>query len=67
MTPTDPNANQDYVQLTREEYDHLCDREEKLSALEAGGVDNWEWYDESLSDYYANQEDERNDDGNESY
>jgi len=22
-----------------------------LSALEAGGVDNWEWYDESISNY----------------
>ena len=23
----------------------------KLNALEAGGVDNWEWYDEALKDY----------------
>ena len=23
----------------------------KLAALEAGGVDNWEWYDESLKEY----------------
>ena len=24
---------------------------EALAALEAGGVDNWEWYGESLRDY----------------
>lgn len=23
----------------------------KLAALESGGVDNWEWYGESISDY----------------
>lgn len=26
--------------------------EAKLQALEAGGVDNWEWYGESLSEYH---------------
>jgi hypothetical protein len=26
----------------------LLNAERKLNALEAGGVDNWEWYDESL-------------------
>lgn len=25
--------------------------EAKLQALEAGGVDNWEWYDESLKEF----------------
>lgn len=25
----------------------------KLAALEAGGVDNWEWYDEALKEYRA--------------
>lgn len=25
---------------------------EKLAALENGGVDDWEWYDESLTDYF---------------
>lgn len=28
----------------------------KLDALEAGGVDNWEWYDESLKDWFAENE-----------
>ena len=27
----------------------------KLAALESGGVDNWEWYGDSLHDYLENQ------------
>ena len=30
----------------------------KLQALEAGGVDNWEWYSESLKDWFKEQDDE---------
>jgi len=30
--------------------------EAKLNALEAGGVDNWEWYGESLKEYNAENE-----------
>jgi len=30
----------------------------KLEALEAGGVDNWEFYDESLTKYYEENEKE---------
>lgn len=29
----------------------LIEAEERLCALEAGGVDNWSWYGDSLSDY----------------
>lgn len=29
-----------------------------LAALEAGGVDNWEWYHESLKDFYKEEEKE---------
>lgn len=29
---------------------------DKLSALEAGGVDNWEWYGESLKEWFAENE-----------
>ena len=36
-------------QITVSEYDQLVKRDEVLSALEAGGVDNWEWYEESLN------------------
>lgn len=27
----------------------------KLAALESGGVDNWEWYGESISDFLKEQ------------
>ncbi|MBU2061727.1 MAG: hypothetical protein KKH44_07770 [Bacteroidetes bacterium] len=29
----------------------LEDAEAKLSALECGGVDNWEWYDQAMEQY----------------
>ena len=34
----------------------LLRAEAKLNALEAGGVDNWEWYGESLKAYHAENE-----------
>ena len=42
--------------ISNKEYEELLDRNRKLSALEAGGVDNWEWYSESLSQYYDDEE-----------
>ncbi len=42
--------------ISKKEYEELLDRNRKLSALEAGGVDNWEWYSESLSQYYGDEE-----------
>lgn len=42
--------------ISKKEYEELKDRNRKLSALEAGGVDNWEWYSESLSQYYDEEE-----------
>lgn len=38
--------------------EELEDRNKKLTALELGGVDNWEWYSESLQDYYFDEEEE---------
>ena len=38
--------------------EELEDRDKKLSALEQGGVNNWEWYEESLQDYYFEEEEE---------
>jgi len=35
------------ISISGEEYSNLLKRDELLSALEAGGVDNWEWYSES--------------------
>ena len=42
------------IELTEERYKELLDSEKKLQCLEAGGVDNWEWYSESLEEggYY---------------
>ncbi len=38
--------------ISKKEYEELLDRDRKLTALEHGGVDNWEWYGESLAQYY---------------
>lgn len=42
----------DRVILDRSEYESLIRSRDKLQGLEAGGVDNWEWYSESLKDFY---------------
>ena len=36
------------VTIPLKEYEYLKARDEELSLLEAGGVDNWEWYGEAL-------------------
>ena len=38
------------VTITTERYSELLDVERELLALHAGGVDNWDWYSESLRD-----------------
>lgn len=40
---------EDTITISKQEYDQLVKDSEILEALYAGGVDNWEWYDESLS------------------
>lgn len=42
------------TKITAQRLKELERAEAKLNALEAGGVDNWEWYGESLKDYNAN-------------
>jgi citrate lyase gamma subunit len=42
--------------ITKEEYDSLVHRSETLEALEQGGVDNWEWYSESLQRYFGDDD-----------
>lgn len=42
------------MKLTREIQQKL----DKLEALENGGVDNWEWYDEALKPYFKKYEKE---------
>jgi PHD/YefM family antitoxin component YafN of YafNO toxin-antitoxin module len=43
-TKTEPET----VTLTKEEYEYLVKAEERLSALEEMGVDNWEGYSEAM-------------------
>lgn len=51
------------VTITTIEYLRLLDDSKKLAALEAGGVDNWEWYSESLEQHgYFKSDDESEDD-----
>jgi len=39
----------DNITITKTEYNKLLHAAEKLSRLERGGVDSWEWYSESLA------------------
>lgn len=45
-----------HVKVDYSEYERLLKRDEKLTALENGGVDNWEWYSESLKNYFENED-----------
>lgn len=58
-------SGRDYQNITisKERYEELLDCEAKLIALENGGVDNWDWYDDSLEEYRKRKE---NDDSNKS-
>ncbi len=40
------------ITITEEEYEYLVDRDKRLTALENSGVDNWEWYDEAMKEFY---------------
>lgn len=44
------------VTISRDEYDRLQRAERKLSALEAGGVDNWDGYDWAMEALEAEEE-----------
>jgi hypothetical protein len=48
----------DTVTITKKVYDKLLHDSHVLSLLYAGGVDNWEWYSESLSELYDDEEDD---------
>ena len=37
---------------------NLENRDATLCALEAGGVNNWEWYGESIKDFFREEEEE---------
>lgn len=44
------------VKISKREYDNLLKAQRKLQALENGGVDNWEWYSEALSELRKEEE-----------
>lgn len=50
------------VTISEAEYKRLKRAELELCALQAGGVDNWEWYHESLSQAGLFDDDEDEDD-----
>lgn len=41
------------ITISRDRLLELLDSERKLQALEAGGVDNWDWYSDSLEEHYT--------------
>ena len=45
-----PASTDDTVTISKKEYEDLLHDSKVLGALYAGGVDNWEWYEESLSE-----------------
>ena len=48
----------DSVEISKKRYEELLEAEKELNALHAGGVDNWEWYHESLKEAGFFDEDE---------
>jgi len=52
----------DYDKITRSRYKELVIKEAVLDALEAGGVDNWEWYSQSLEDAGIFDDEDKEDD-----
>lgn len=44
------------MEISKKRLKELERAEDKLNALEAGGVDNWENYDDSLEEYWAKNE-----------
>lgn len=44
------------VEITVKEYKRLLESQRILDALEAAGVDNWEWYGDALSSLDEDEE-----------
>jgi len=44
------------VTIKKSEYLGLKKDEKMLRALEAGGVDNWEWYGDSLNEFFKEED-----------
>ena len=46
----------DRIEINLDRYAELLDKERRLDALEAGGVDNWEGYDWVMEEYWKEEE-----------
>jgi hypothetical protein len=44
------------ITITTKEYEGLLEDQKILQALYAGGVDNWEWYSESLEGLFNDED-----------
>jgi len=44
------------ITISKSQYDELVRDSKKLAALEAAGVDNWEYYGDALSTFYAEED-----------
>jgi hypothetical protein len=55
----------EFVVITRKKYTDLVRRSDMLQGLESGGVDNWQWYSESLQDFFRKYYPEDYDDASE--
>ncbi len=50
------SENNEMVTISKKEYVNLKDCQMQLRALERGGVDNWEWYEDSMEGYWQMKE-----------
>lgn len=53
--------------LTEEQLERLLTAALRLTALESGGVDNWDWYGESIRDFIGSWVNEKHKDPNEEW
>jgi hypothetical protein len=54
------------ITITVEEYGRLLEASDKLDALMAAGVGNWEGYDDAMADFYPDEDEYGYEDGDES-
>lgn len=45
------NGIEDTITISVKRLQELLDAEDRLQCLDKGGVDNWDWYSYSLSEY----------------
>jgi hypothetical protein len=45
--------NKEYVLVSKDEFQEMIEKYLYMFAAEAGGVDNWDWWGESIEDFIA--------------